>query len=235
MPPKTGRIPGKTGLTPEAAKYLAEMQTGPIVTDSVDEDYPGDEFPEFDSPIGTPLFAETGDYIETGEETSRLRSEAKEPPPPRDAKAGIPTLDEWMDFWSRIVLRVAVDWYIDWAFRGVDETILTDREIERVQMTEAERQRIAVPIAEISHKSKVMRKHGRAIVASGGVFDAIVALGTWTSRVNRIARKYKPRVVQGRVANERTRSGQQASDGAGFSGANGGRIFDGTTVINPGG
>lgn len=209
------------------------MQSGPIVTDLEDESDSEPEFPEFDAPISQPLFDEheTGDGIDD----SRLRQAPKEPPPPRDAKAGIPTLDEWMDFWSRIVLRVACDWYIEWAFRGVDEAALSDREIERVQMTEAERQRIAVPIAELSHKSKLMRKHGRAIVASGGVFDAIVALGTWTSRVNRIARKYKPRVVAGRVMNERSRSSQPTSDGPGFSGANGGRVFDGTTIINPGG
>ena len=231
MAPRVGRIPGKTGLTPEAAKYLAE-KNGPIVTD-LDDEEASEEFPEFDAPIGTPLFDEheSGDGIDD----SRLRQTAKEPPPPRDAKGGIPTLDEWMDFWSRIVLRVACDWYIEWAFRGVDETALSDREIERVQMTEAERQRIAVPIAELSFKSKVMRRHGRAIVASGGVFDAIVALGTWTSRVNRIARKYKPRVVQGRVMNERSRQGEPQPGGPGYAGANGGRIFDGTTVINPGG
>jgi hypothetical protein len=203
---------------------------GPIVTD-LDEEEPS--LDPFDVPIGQPLFDEheTGDGIDD----SRLRAKADSPPPPREAKPGIPSLDEWMDFFSRIVLRVACDWYIEWAFRGVDENILTDREIQRVQLSDEERQRIAVPLAELSHKSKIMRRHGRTIVASGGVFDAIVALGTWTSRVNRIARKHKP--MQGKVViNERTgQSEPPASDGTGYAGANGGRIFDGVTVINPGG
>jgi hypothetical protein len=227
--PIIGRIPGQ-GLTPEAREALNQMRDQPIVTASEDEEAET-EF-AFDAPIGAPLFDEheTGDTI--GD--SRLKTEPKEPPPPRDAKPGIPSLDEWMDFFSRIVLRVACDWYIEWAFRGVDEQTLTDREIERVQLTHEERQRIAVPLAELSHKSKLMRRHGRTIVASGGVFDAIVALGTWTSRVNRIARKHKPRVVAGRVANERTGQSEPPSDGGGYAGANGGRIVDGVTIINPG-
>jgi hypothetical protein len=141
-----------------------------------------------------------------------------------------------MDFFSRIVIRVACDWYIEWAFRGVDENRLTDREIARIQLSDEERKRIAVPFAELSHKSKFMRKHGRTIVASGGLFDAIIALGTWTSRVNRIARKYKTVTMPGRVVpNERAGQDQSAENGPGYAGANGGRIVDGVTIINPGG
>jgi hypothetical protein len=141
-----------------------------------------------------------------------------------------------MDFFSRILIRVACDWYIEWAFRGVDENRLTDREISRIQLSDEERQRIAVPFAELSHKSKFMRKHGRTIVASGGLFDAVIALGTWTSRVNRIARKYKTVTMPGRVVpNERTGSDQSSANGAGREGAYGGRIVDGVTIVNPGG
>jgi hypothetical protein len=228
-----GRIPGKTGLTKEAAEALA-AQNSPIVTD-LDEESSNEEtqYP-FDVPIGPPLFAEdeTGD----GVDDSRLRQKPESPPPAREAKPGIPSLDEWLDFFSRIVLRVACDWYIEWAFHGVDENSLTDREIERIQLSEEERKRIAVPLAELSHKSKFMRKHGRTIVASGGAFDAIVALGTWTSRVNRIARKHKPKTMPGRVVpNERTGQGESSEAPSGYAGANGGRIVDGVTIINPGG
>jgi hypothetical protein len=229
-----GRIPGKTGLTREAAEALAN-QSNPIVTDLDDESGNESQSPEypFDVPIGPPLFDEheTGD----GVDDSKLRQKSESPPPPREAKPGVPSLDEWMDFFSRIVLRVACDWYIEWAFRGVDENSLTDREIERIQLTVEERQRIAVPLSELSHKSKFMRKHGRTIVASGGAFDAIVALGTWTSRVNRIARKHKPHTLKGKVVtDERTRQGE-SPEASGYSGANGGRIVDGVTIINPGG
>ena len=207
----------------------------PTVTDSDDESaYPFEELNPFDVPIATPFFDdhESGDGIDD----SPLRQHAEAPPPPRDAKATVPSIDEWLDFFSRIVLRVACDWYIEWAFRGVDESILNDREIARIQMTDEERKRIAVPFAEISHKSKFMRKHGRAIVASGGVFDAIVALGVWTSRVNRIARKYKTPTLKGKVVNERAGPSEQATSGPGFrdSGANGGSVGATWRVANPG-
>ena len=204
-------------------------QTGPIVTAS-DHDEEDNQDP-FDVPITQPLFDETGDFIDD----SRLRQKVEEPPPARDAKPGIPTLDEWLDFFSRIVLRVACDWYIEYAFRGIDENSLSDRDIDRIQMSDEERKRISVPLAELSHKSKFMRKHGRTIVASGGAFDAIIALGAWTRRVNRIARRYKPHTVQGRVVNERSGSGTSSAGGSGFAGANGGNVGPGITIVNPGG
>jgi hypothetical protein len=182
-----GKVPGK-GLTPEAAEAL-NQQTNDL-TDTVSE---VEEDNPFDAPIGEPLFAE---YAETGDtvEDSRLRQKPQEPPPARDAKPGIPSLDEWMDFFSRIVIRVACDWYIEWAFRGIDENRLTDREIHRVQLTDEERQR------------------------------------------NRIARKYKNPTIVGRaVPNERTGQDQPPEGGNGYAGANGGRIVDGVTIINPGG
>lgn len=223
-----GRVPGK-GLTPEAEKALRE-QSDPIVTD-LDE---GDDNPFIVNPA-PPIFdeRETGDTIDDSD--TRLRQKPEEMPPPRDAKPGIPALDEWLDFFSRIVLRVSCDWYIEWAFRGVDEQVLTDREIDRIQMTDEERKRIAVPFAEISHKSKLMRKHGRTIIASGGMFDAIVAIGTWTSRVNRIAKKHKTSTLRGRVVNERTGQSEPAPSTGPYSGANGGNVNGGITIINPGG
>jgi hypothetical protein len=175
-----------------------------------------------------PFFDETGDFIEE----PRLRQKTQPPPPPREANKNIPSIDEWLDFFSRIFLRVACDWYISFAFRGIDEEWLTDREVDRLQLSDEERQRIAVPLAELSNKSKVMRKYGRTIVASGGAFDALVTLGTWTSRVNRIAAKYRKRVVPGKVTNERTGSSQQE---AGAEGANGGRVGGSWTIVNPGG
>ena len=187
----------------------------------------------FDVPIGQPLFDEfeSGDGIDD----SRLRQKVEDTPSPRDAKPGIPSLDEWLDFFSRILLRVACDWYIDFAFRGVSEDSLTDREIDRIQMTEEERKRIAVPLAELSHKSKLMRRHGRTIIASGGAFDAIIALGAWTRRVQRIARRHKTHTVAGRVVNERTGQGTPSSGGGAYAGANGGLVNGGVTIVNPGG
>jgi hypothetical protein len=227
-----GIKPPKVGLTPEAAEALNLPPNPRDVGDYADST--GDDTDSiYDVTLGPPLVGEdTGDTVPDADESrSRLRTPLEEPPPPREkAKAGPPTLAEWLDFFSRIFLRVLCDFYINYAFRGVDEDLLSEREVERLRMTDEERQRIAIPLAELSNQSKVMRKHGRMIVASGGAFDAVLAFGVWTARVNRIARKYKPRQPRVRV-NERT--GQTSSDGEYTTGANGGRVGEGFTIINP--
>lgn len=115
----------------------------------------------------------------------------------RPAKGGMPDVNEWMNFWSKTVLRLATDFYIDVAFSGVDEDLLSDRDIDRIKLKVDERNRIARPFAEFSHKSKFMRKHGRSIIASGESIDAVLQLGMWFTRVNRIAWKYKRMMANG--------------------------------------
>lgn len=193
--------PQREPRTPEEIRRLAAEQNGHVVTDLDDS---GISDPFVFSAAGPDM--STGDVIDAeivedeeetpeskpADRTGRSRRGAKDRPP-RDAKTGPPNLDEWVNFFSRVVLRVTTEWYINYAFRGVDEEMLTDREVERLAMTDEERQMIAVPFAEISNKSKFMRKHGRMIVASGDAFNALVVLGAWASRVNRIASKYKPK------------------------------------------
>lgn len=219
----TGRIQGP-GLTEEAKQAL---NLDPETLDPEQIDLDGIDSEGISASTAPPLFDDTGDVIDE----PRLRTRALPTPPPRDATKGIPTIDEWMDFFSRILLRVVCDWYISFAFRGINEDLLTDREIDRLQLTDEERKRIAVPLAELSNKSKVMRKYGRTIVASGGAFDALITLGTWASRVNRIASRYKSRDIKGSVYE---RSGQDAQEGE-SAGANGGRVGGEWVIINPGG
>lgn len=126
---------------------------------------------------------------------ARLRGDRR-PALERAAKTGIPGIDEWMEFFSNILIKVATDYYIDLAFNGIDEDLLTDREVQRIKMQTEERDRIARPFAELAYKSKWTRKHGRSIIAAAGSVDAVVQLGMWYSRVNRIARKYR-RMSQG--------------------------------------
>jgi hypothetical protein len=136
------------------------------------------------------------EYIPPGESVS-LRGEYEEPPPPKSdkAKAGPPRLDEWQDFFSRVLIRSATNWYIDWAFRGIDEDQLSDREVERIKITAEERDRVAKPLSELANKLSFTRKHGRTIIAAAGASDSIIALGMWARRVNVIARKYNRRTV----------------------------------------
>jgi hypothetical protein len=225
----TGRIqPPNSGLT-EEAKAALNLDNSPEVSELDPDEYEGIDSAAVEGETSLPLFTETGDWIDD----SRLKQKPLPTPPPRDASKSIPSIDEWMDFFSRIFLRVVCDWYISFAFRGIDENVLTDREIDRLQLSDEERKRISVPLAELSNKSKVMRKYGRTIVASGGAFDALITLGTWASRVNRIAHKHRPKVTQGRVMNERFGPGTPETDGT--EGTNGGRVPGHWTVINPGG
>lgn len=147
---------------------------------------------------------------------------------PRDATTKPPSLDEWSSFFSKIVLRLATDWYLAYAFHGVDEDMLSEREVERLALTDDERKTIAVPFAELSNKSKFMRKHGRMIVSSGDAFNAFVVMGAWVSRVNRIASKYKPRnttvKVNGVAYNGSSGQGTEESESPFPTGAHGGHF-----------
>lgn len=163
--------------------------------------------------------------------SSKSRATRNDDDVPREPKSGPPTIDEWSRFFSRVVLRTFCDVYINYATRGIDEDIFSERDLERLSMSDDERKLIATPFAEISNKSKFMRKHGRMIVASGDSFNALIVLGAWMSRVNRIASKYRPRNV--RVNNGTIRQGTQQGtetptpNGNGFHGTTGGRIPDG--------
>jgi len=154
----------------------------------------------------------------------------EEPEKGREPKTGPPSLDEWQKFFGRIVLKTACNFYIDYAFRGIDEDSLSDREIARLAMTDDERKLVSTPLAELSNKSKFMRKHGRTIVASGDAFQAFVILGAWMSRVNRIASKHRP-VVRKENANGSSRQSAQAPNGAAYTeGTTGGSVPSGYPV-----
>lgn len=154
------------------------------------EDVPAGDFDFFDAPSGMNDIVD-GEVIEGPfGNSSRLKSDGSSSLD-RDAKSGQPNIDEWMHFFSKVCIRVATDFYIDYAFREVDEDELSDNEIQRIKLTDIERDRMARPFAEYSNKSKFMKKHGRMIIASADSIDAVLQMGMWFARVNRIASKYK--------------------------------------------
>ena len=158
---------------------------------------------------------------------------------PREASSKPPSLDEWTSFFGKVVLKVTCDWYLSFAFRGIDEDMLSDRELDRLAMTDDERQVIAVPLAELSSKSKFMRKHGRSIVATGDALKAMVAIGAWMSRVNRIAAKYRPKNatirVNGMNANGNSGQGTEPSGPSPYGAGTGiGGVSNGYRIYSPG-
>jgi hypothetical protein len=165
-----------------------DTQIFPFIREDVS---PDDPF--YSTPIGgTPI----GDVVEAeivGESSPRSRKLTSDRPEPldRDALGGIPKIDEWMHFFSKVIIRLATDFYIDHAFRDIDEDELSDREIDRIHLDDVERDRMARPFAEYSNKSKFMRKHGRMIIASADSVDSVIQMGMWFSRVNRIAARHR--------------------------------------------
>lgn len=127
------------------------------------------------------------------EETPKSRLKTGYQPPVTDValSSGPPKLDEWLDFFSRVLIGTATDFAIEMAFRGVDEDLLSDREVATIKLDKEERDRIARPLAEYAFKNKYTRKHGREIIALAGSIDAVLQLGIWYTRITRIAMKYK--------------------------------------------
>lgn len=155
------------------------------------------------------------------EEPSSRRSLRALPEPDREtkkedkAKATPPRVDEWQAFFSRVV-RGMCNGYIEMCFRGVDEDLLSDREIDSLKITQDERDRIAKPPAEFANKFAWTRKHGRLIISAGGLSDSFIALLMWMRRVNRIARKYKTRTIRGNVSPGPNEQAAQNGTGSGF-------------------
>jgi hypothetical protein len=150
----------------------------------------GIDLGEVEEDISHSTFETSSDDQTKRTDADSVRREDDEKPDPT-LKTGPPDVKEWQDFFSRIVLRTLTNYYVTFAFRGIDEDIVSDRDIDRMKLTKEERQKIAAPLATFSTKSKLLRKHGRLIVSSGDSIDALISLGTWASRVNRLAHKYR--------------------------------------------
>jgi ribosomal protein L35AE/L33A len=128
-------------------------------------------------------------------------------PPAQSPPTGIPTADEWQDFFGRIVLRGLTEGYLNLVlFRQVDESELTDRERDLVRLTREDLAEMARPLASYAYKNKHARKHGREIIAAADSLETMVDLFIWMRRVNRIARKYRKeqpgKVIKGKVVAE---------------------------------
>lgn len=158
-------------------------------------------------------------------------------------KTGPPSGDEWLDFFSRIVLKVGIGLYTDFVFRDIDENLISEADIRRITMKKTERDTIARPFAEFATKNKYMRSHGRQVVALTDSAESIVTLGIFIHRVNRVAKRYKPLEVKNvkRPQTPKVReapyygdNGQDQGTG-GISGTLNGRIQGDYNIFNPGG
>jgi hypothetical protein len=209
-------------------------------------------YPEFDPtglpremPSGTEGIGDVDGGTPRGSAGRAIDREIEKPlidpeKPKRDIDTGIPDKDEWLDFFSRIVLKVGLELYTDFAFRGIDAEAVSDSDMRRIKVSKEERDIIARPFAEYSTKNKFLRKHGREIVAAADSLESVVTLGIWMRKVNRIASKYRPK-KENRQRNIRLKpergfahehDGQNAGPGPNGSGPGDDYIVP--TIFNPG-
>lgn len=261
MPPRTPatrararRVPAKQKLTPQAEAELARQG---IDTDSAGADdapvYDPENQPWFSdaAAAGENIYGEPSPPVEEQKTTRPIQAgiiidSATEPPdkplvdpekPVRvDIKTGPPAADEWLDFFSRIILKIGMELYTDFAFRGIDESVVTDIDLKRIQVRKEERDTIARPFAELATKTKWTRKHGRQIVAATDSLESAMTLGIWMRRVNRIAKKYRPKKEhksQVRIREPRN-DGDFRPDQGSVQGSRNGKVPDGYGLYNPG-
>lgn len=108
------------------------------------------------------------------------------------AKSGPPTVAEWQDFLGLTVLRMLTEGYLQLVlFRHIEESELTEREAGLIRLTREDLKEMAAPMASFANKNKTARKHGRAIIAAAGSYEALVDLFIWMKRVNKIARVHR--------------------------------------------
>lgn len=199
------------------------------VGDAIDEAIKTAEIPVSTAPAKREPITETHGF-------GKRRSKTSDKP-----KGTAPNVDEWMDFFSRIVIRFATEWYVDYVFRGVSEDSISDIDAAKLALTDEERDIIARPYAEFANKNPFLKKHGRQIIAFSDSFESTVILGKFYMRVNRIARKYRPERSKHRptvkIRPERTHTHDERS-GQSSQSANGswdGPIPAGYPIVNPGG
>lgn len=159
-----------------------------------------------ETPPETPAHETASDVPKTPRQRSMARSHTKSEKTDPDSaplidpeklqrdklKTGPPDANEWLDFFSRIILKVGMNAYIDMAFKDVNEDLVTPEDLAKIKVSREERDAIARPLAEYATKNPYTRKHGRQVVALTDSIESLMTLGIWMRRVNRIAKKYKP-------------------------------------------
>lgn len=121
--------------------------------------------------------------------------------PPPTLKA--PDFTEWADFLGTVVFRWAARAIAAFILRGIDRDIITPEDKEDIDLDDEQLAALGKPFAHMAVRSQFMTKHGRAIIDSKDGIEAAVIMFMWMGRVNRVARKYRPRHAHKR---ERTES-----------------------------
>lgn len=111
--------------------------------------------------------------------------------PASQVKKGPPSLSDWQDFFSRFVIKILVDIYLNIVLGDlVMELSPTERDM--IKLSAKDMSDIAAPLAVMTEKTSFGKKHGRSIIAMADSYESVITLLFWMRRVNRVARKHKP-------------------------------------------
>jgi hypothetical protein len=148
------------------------------------------------------------------------------PAPPK--KITPPDFSEWSNFIGTVVLRWAARAFVSVALRGIDRASIDPADLAELDLDDEQLESIAKPFAHIAVRSSYLTKHGRMIIDSKDAIEAVVVLFMWTGRVNRVARKYRPKhakhegAINGQLVGSGENVGQESEPiGPAFSGSNG--------------
>lgn len=132
------------------------------------------------------------------------------PKPPIKPTIRPPDFTEWTEFFGTVVLRWVTRAITAVILHGVDRKILEPDELDDIDLDEEQLTAIAKPFAHVATRSAFLTKHGREILDSKDAIEAAVIMFMWMGRVNRIAKKYRPRHERTTV-NGTVDSGQDVS------------------------
>lgn len=124
---------------------------------------------------------------------SHAKSNSLSPKPPAAANLKPPNFAEWSDFFGTVVFRWATRAIATVILRGIDREQLTPEEKEDIDLDDEQLQAIAKPFAHMATRSAFLTKHGRMILDSKDAIEASVIMFMWMGRVNRIAKRYRPK------------------------------------------
>lgn len=121
-------------------------------------------------------------------------AQPKSPAPPAPkGKTGPPDFSEWQDFISGVVLHWLTKAFVTVMLRGIDRNLLTDDDIEDIELDDDELLCIARPFSNLLLRTGFNAKYGRHIINARDTIESAVMLFMWASRVNRIGKKYRPK------------------------------------------
>lgn len=191
--PGESETPAETKPKPVARKRAAQQKRS-AVSGTGTADPVSAPTPQF-QPVDVPDVEAVSEPIPVREIAAKPEKTATSEP-----KSGPPSLNEWQDFFGRIVIKLIVDYYLFIVLGDlIDE--LSTHELKSILLSEEDLREVAAPLAELANKSGFMRKHGRFIVATADSFESVMTLLLWMRRVNRVAKKHraaKPKTNRGR-------------------------------------